>query len=310
MSEYNFVVTQECKNQRVDKLLTELIPNTSRSSVQKAIEKGKVTVNGKRVTKKYTVNNGDKITATIDDCSEIQILPENIPIDIVYEDEDLLVCNKPRGMVVHPAAGNYNGTLVNALLYKYGNNLSHINGDTRPGIIHRIDKDTSGLLIVAKNDKAHISLAGQIKEHSFTREYKAVVCGHLKSFTGTVNAPIGRNPADRKKMCVTYENSKEAVTHFQVLQEFEGYSYVKLVLETGRTHQIRVHMAHLGHSVAGDLIYGHDKKSNYLNGQCLHAYKIGFVHPTTSEYMEFSSPLPDYFKSFLRKISNGEYNEE
>ena len=215
----------------------------------------------------------------------------------------MLVVNKPRGMVVHPAPGNYSGTLVNALLYHCKDSLSGINGVLRPGIVHRIDKDTSGLLIVAKTDKAHLGLAEQIKEHSFTREYNAVICGHLKEQSGTVNAPIGRSTKDRKKMCVTAQNSKNAVTHYTVIKEYEKYSHISLKLETGRTHQIRVHMAHLGHAVAGDAVYGNDKFSASLGGQCLHAIKIGFVHPITNEYLEFTTDLPQYFKEFLNKIS-------
>ena len=229
---------------------------------------------------------------------------ENIPLDIVYEDNDLLVVNKPKGMVVHPAAGNYDGTLVNALLYHCGDSLSGINGVLRPGIVHRIDKDTSGLLIVAKNDESHKFLSGQIKEHSFTREYEAVVWGSVREDEGTVNAPIGRNPNDRKKMCITQKNSKEAVTHYSVIARYKGYTHIRCVLETGRTHQIRVHMASLGHPVAGDLVYGVKNEKVAFEGQCLHAKKIGFVHPATGEYMEFDSELPEYFKNFLTKLRN------
>ena len=288
MSEILIEVPQEYEGERIDKFLSVLLEDASRSSIQKLIENEKVLVNGQPINKKYKVS--------IDD--------ENIPLDIVYEDEHLLVVNKPRGMVVHPAPGNYSGTLVNALLYHCKDSLSGINGVLRPGIVHRIDKDTSGLLIVAKNDKAHMGLAEQIKEHSFTREYNAVIVGHLKDDKGTVNAPIGRNPKDRKKMCVTYQNSKNAVTHYSVINDYEGYSHISLKLETGRTHQIRVHMAHLGHPVAGDSVYGNDKKSAYLNGQCLHAIKIGFIHPITDEYLEFTSDLPDYFNEFLRKLKH------
>ena len=305
MSELLIEVPQEFHGERIDKFLSVLVPDCSRNSIQKLIEQGNVTINGIAVNKKYKVNTDDEIMLVTGELKPLDAEPENIPLDIVYEDDDLLVVNKPRGMVVHPAPGNYTGTLVNALLYHCKDSLSGINGVLRPGIVHRIDKDTSGLLIVAKNDKAHIGLAEQIKEHSFTREYNAVICGHLKEQEGTVNAPIGRNPKDRKKMCVTMQNSKTAVTHYNVIEEYNGYSHISLKLETGRTHQIRVHMAHLGHPVAGDLIYGHDKKSAELNGQCLHAIKIGFVHPIKNEYMEFSSDLPDYFKSFIDKIKRG-----
>lgn len=302
MSELLIEVPQEFHGERIDKFLSVLVPDCSRNSIQKLIEQGSVTIGGVAVNKKYKVNTDDEILLITGELKPLDAEPENIPLDIVYEDDDLLVVNKPRGMVVHPAPGNYSGTLVNALLYHCKDSLSGINGVLRPGIVHRIDKDTSGLLIVAKNDKAHIGLAEQIKEHSFTREYNAIICGHLKESEGTVNAPIGRNPKDRKKMCVTMQNSKNAVTHYKVITEFDKYSHISLKLETGRTHQIRVHMAHLGHPVAGDLVYGNDKRSAELNGQCLHAIKIGFVHPIKNEYMEFSSNLPEYFENFLNKI--------
>lgn len=302
MSDIIIDVPQEYEGERIDKFLSVLLRDSSRNSIQKLIEEGKVLSNGNKVNKKYKVKTDDEITVLPNELKPLDAEPENIPLDIVYEDDDLLVVNKPRGMVVHPAPGNYSGTLVNALLYHCKDSLSGINGVLRPGIVHRIDKDTSGLLIVAKNDKAHIGLAEQIKEHSFTREYNAVIVGHLKENEGTVNAPIGRNPKDRKKMCVTMQNSKNAVTHYSVIEDFDGYSHISLRLETGRTHQIRVHMAHLGHPVAGDMVYGNDKKSAFLNGQCLHAIKIGFVHPITNEYLEFTSDLPDYFKEFLNKL--------
>ncbi len=292
------------EGERIDKFLSVLLENSSRNAIQKLIENGKVLVNGQAVNKKFKVSCDDEIVILPSELKPLDAEPENIPLDIVYEDEDLLVVNKPRGMVVHPAPGNYSGTLVNALLYHCKDSLSGINGILRPGIVHRIDKDTSGLLIVAKNDKAHMGLAEQIKEHSFTREYNAVIVGHLKEEEGTVNAPIGRSSKDRKKMCVTEHNSKNAVTHYKVIENYEGYSHISLKLETGRTHQIRVHMAHLGHAVAGDFVYGNDKKSAYLNGQCLHAIKIGFIHPKTQEYLEFTSDLPDYFKEFLNKLSH------
>ena len=239
----------------------------------------------------------DEVTIDLPELKEPEILAEDLPLDILYEDADILMVNKPKGMVVHPAVGHYTGTLVNALMYHCKDSLSGINGEIRPGIVHRIDKDTSGLLIVAKNDAAHRVLAEQIKAHSFTREYEAVVIGSIKE-DGTVNAPIGRHKTDRKKMCVTAENSREAVTHYYVLQNFADSTHLRLRLETGRTHQIRVHMAYIGHSVAGDEVYGNGKPKS-LMGQCLHAKKIGFVHPTTSEYLEFDSELPDYFQKFL-----------
>lgn len=304
MSEVLIEVPENFEGERIDKFLSVLLEDSSRNAIQKLIENGKVLVNGAIVNKKYKVSTDDEITMLPSELKPLDAEPEDIPLDIVYEDEHLLVVNKPRGMVVHPAPGNYSGTLVNALLYHCKDSLSGINGILRPGIVHRIDKDTSGLLIVAKTDKAHLGLAEQIKEHSFTREYNAVIVGHLKEQEGTINAPIGRNPKDRKKMCVTQTNSKNAVTHYNTIQDYEGYSHISLKLETGRTHQIRVHMAHLGHAVAGDYVYGNDKKSAYLNGQCLHAIKIGFVHPITQEYLEFTSELPDYFTEFLNKLKH------
>ena len=304
MSEVLIEVPENFEGERIDKFLSVLLEDSSRNAIQKLIENGKVLVNGAIVNKKYKVSTDDEIKMLPSELKPLDAEPENIPLDIVYEDEHLLVVNKPRGMVVHPAPGNYSGTLVNALLYHCKDSLSGINGILRPGIVHRIDKDTSGLLIVAKTDKAHLGLAEQIKEHSFTREYNAVIVGHLKEQEGTINAPIGRNPKDRKKMCVTTTNSKNAVTHYNTIEDYEGYSHISLKLETGRTHQIRVHMAHLGHAVAGDYVYGNDKKSAYLNGQCLHAIKIGFVHPITQEYLEFTSELPDYFKEFLKKLKH------
>lgn len=288
---------------RLDKFIAEASVGLSRSAAVSLIENKGVTVNKQTVTeKKQKIKAGDRVEVIIPDPVPYEAKAENIPLDIIYEDNDLLVVNKPKGMVVHPAAGNYEGTLVNALLYHCGNSLSGINGVMRPGIVHRIDKDTSGLLMVAKNDNAHASLAAQIKEHSFTREYEAVVFGNLKDDTGTVDAPIGRNPNDRKKMCVTERNSKNAVTHYRVICRYKGYTHIRCQLETGRTHQIRVHMAYLGHPVAGDPVYGVKHEKVDFNGQCLHAKKIGFVHPATGKYMEFDSDLPMYFKEFLTKL--------
>ena len=284
---------------RLDKFVSDSTGGEiTRSAAVKLIEDGNCTVEGRAVQKNYKLKAGDRVTVEIPDAVDVDILPENIPLDIVYEDNDLLVVNKPKGMVVHPAPGHYSGTLVNALMYHCKDSLSGINGEIRPGIVHRIDKDTSGLLIVAKNDTAHKGLAEQIKEHSFTREYEAVVNGSIKE-DGVVNAPIGRHKTDRKKMCVTAENSREAVTHYFVLENFTDSTHLRLRLETGRTHQIRVHMAYIGHSVAGDEVYGNGKPKS-LMGQCLHAKKIGFVHPVTGEYLEFDSELPEYFKKFLK----------
>ena len=289
---------------RLDKYLADAGIELSRSMAVNLIENGAVTVNGSGCEKKQKLLVGDVIEVNIPDPVPYEAKAENIPLDIVFEDDDLLVVNKPKGMVVHPAAGNYEGTLVNALLYHCGESLSGINGVMRPGIVHRIDKDTSGLLIVAKNDFSHTKLAEQIKEHSFTREYEAVVFGTLKDDEGEVNAPIGRHPVDRKKMCVTEKNSKHAVTHYSVISRYKGYTHVKCVLETGRTHQIRVHMAYIGHPVAGDPVYGVKNEKVSFEGQCLHARKIGFVHPRSGEYMEFDSDLPLYFKDFLIKLEN------
>lgn len=287
---------------RIDKYLSQTELGLSRSAAASLIEAENVLVNGKAVNKKHKLMQGDIISVSVPDPVEYEAKAENIPLDIVYEDDYLLVVNKPKGMVVHPAAGNYEGTLVNALLYHCKDSLSGINGVMRPGIVHRIDKDTSGLLIVAKNDFSHALLAEQIKEHSFTREYEAVVFGNLKDDSGTVDAPIGRNPNDRKKMCVTQKNSKNAVTHWEVIERFKSYTYIKCKLETGRTHQIRVHMAYIGHPVAGDPVYGVKKEKTGFEGQCLHARKIGFVHPSSGKYMEFESDLPEYFKNFLKKL--------
>ncbi len=301
MSRFDYIVDNISCEIRIDKWICEQNNEISRSMLQKLLKDNQVTVNGKPVSKSYKINNGDEISLEIPDPVELDVIPENIPIEIIYEDDDLLVVNKPKGMVVHPAAGNYNGTLVNALLYHCKGRLSSINGVIRPGIVHRIDKNTSGLLIVAKTDKAHAGLAEQIKAHTFTREYQAVICGRLKDSNGIVEAPIGRHPVERKKMCVTDKNSKDAKTEYTVLDEFNGYSHIKLKLYTGRTHQIRVHMSYIGHPVYGDDVYG--KGSKLCEGQCLHAKKIGFVHPINGEYYEFDSELPDYFKNVLNKLS-------
>ena len=289
---------------RLDKFISVADVSLSRSAAVNLIENSGVTVNDKLVDKKYKLSEGDVVVLQIPNPVPYEAKAENIPLDIVYEDNYLLVVNKPKGMVVHPAAGNYDGTLVNALLYHCGSSLSGINGVLRPGIVHRIDKDTSGLLIVAKNDFAHTHLAKQIKDHSFTREYEAVVFGNLKDDDGVVDAPIGRNPNDRKKMCVTAKNSKNAVTHYSVIRRYKGYTHIRCILETGRTHQIRVHMAYLGHTVAGDIVYGVKNEKVPFIGQCLHARKIGFVHPKTDEYIEFISQLPDYFTDFITKLNN------
>ncbi len=291
----------ETAGERLDKAVADASQGElTRSFTVKLIEDGSCTVNGIAVPKNYKLRAGDNVCVQIPEPAVTEILPENIPLDIVYEDSDLLVVNKPKGMVVHPAHGHYSGTLVNALMYHCKSSLSGINGELRPGIVHRIDMDTSGLLIVAKSDAAHKGLAEQIKIHSFRREYEAVVCGCVKE-GGTVNAPIGRSRIDRKKMCVTGENSREAVTHYEVLKNYSNYTHLRLKLETGRTHQIRVHMAYTGHPVAGDAVYGNGKPAS-LNGQCLHAKFIGFEHPITGKWLEFESGLPEYFRSFLRGL--------
>ncbi len=284
----------------LDKYVSDNIAELTRSAVQGLCETGTVYVNNRVASKNYRLRAGDSITAEIPEPQPMDAVPENIPLDIVYEDGDLLIVNKPKGMVVHPAHGNYTGTLVNALLYHCVDSLSGINGIIRPGIVHRIDKNTSGLLIVAKNDASHLHLAEQIKAHSFTREYEAVASGYFKETSGTVDAPIGRHKTDRKKMCVTRENSRNAVTHYEVLRQFGGYAHVRLQLETGRTHQIRVHLAYIGHPILGDDMYGKPYKG--IDGQCLHARKIGFIHPSTGKYMEFSSELPDYFRTVLSRL--------
>ena len=263
-----------------------------------------VSVNGNPAKPNYKLKPGDIIELAVPEPIELEIKAENISLDIVYEDNDMLVVNKPQGMVVHPAAGNYTGTLVNALLYHCGDSLSGINGEKRPGIVHRIDKDTSGLLLVAKNDNAHQKLSSQIKEHSLTRAYKALVHGNIKQDSGRIDAPIGRHPSDRKKMTITDKNSREAVTNFRVLERYGRYTFVECILETGRTHQIRVHMSKNGHPIVGDKTYGVKKEEFNLTGQLLHAYKVGFIHPVSGEYMEFVSELPDYYMNVLDRLRN------
>ena len=296
------VAESEDEGLRLDKFLSIRMEELTRSAAERLAAQGKVSCEGKILGKKYSLHRGDKIEVILPEPVGLDVLPEAIPLDIRYEDADLLVVNKPKGMVVHPAAGHANGTLVNALLAHCGDSLSGINGVIRPGIVHRIDKDTSGLLIVAKNDFAHQHLAEQIKEHHFTRVYEAVVHGNLKEDTGTVDAPIGRHPTDRKRMAVTEKNARNAVTHFEVLARYKGFTHVRLKLETGRTHQIRVHMAYIGHPVAGDPVYGPKKPVPNLDGQCLHARVVGFIHPRTGNYLEITSELPPYFMTLLEKL--------
>ena len=302
MNELVFEIKAEHQGQRLDKIICSEEESVSRSTVQKLISEGLVTVNGNVATKSLKVKTGDVIFLEIPDPVELQAVAQDIPVEIIYEDDDLLVVNKPRGMVVHPAPGNPDGTLVNALLYHCKGRLSSINGVIRPGIVHRIDKDTSGLLIVAKNDASHAHLAAQIKEHSFKRQYFAVVNGSMPQDKGTINLPLGRSRNDRKKQTVNGLNPRNAVTHYEVIEHYRGYDLCRFTLETGRTHQIRVHASHIGHPVTGDYVYGPQKNPFGLEGQCLHAAVIGFIHPVTGEYLEFTSDLPDYFTDVINKL--------
>lgn len=302
MDELFFTADEALAGIRIDKALSLVFEDFTRSHIQSVLSDGAVKVNGKTVGKSCKLSSGDEVVFTVPEPTLLSAEPEDIPLDIVYEDSDLLVVNKPRGLVVHPAPGNESGTLVNALMYHCKGSLSGINGVIRPGIVHRIDKDTSGLLIVAKNDFSHEKLAMQIKDHSFKRQYRAVVHGNIKDDFGTIDAPIGRSTKDRKKMCVTDKSSRHAVTHYEVLDRFDGFTYIKVTLETGRTHQIRVHMSYIGHPVAGDPVYGPKNGVTKLNGQCLHAGLIGFIHPRDGRYMEFESDLPDYFTAFLKSL--------
>lgn len=300
-------VAQENAGERLDKLLSEQIPDLTRSAIQNLMKNGCVTVNGAPLKKNAKASAGDIVLVDLPDPKETAIEPENIALDIIYEDADIVVINKPRGMVVHPAPGNWSGTLVNALMYHCGNSLSGINGEIRPGIVHRIDKDTSGLLVVAKNDRAHQSLAEQIKQHTAVRRYYAIVYGAPRDDHGIVNAPIARHRTDRKKMAVM-EGGREAITHYDVLECYRGYTYMTFLLETGRTHQIRVHMAHIGHPIIGDPLYGPSNDKWKLGGQCLHAGQLTLTHPATGEQITFDAPLPAYFTTVLQKLRN-QYGE-
>ena len=288
--------------ERLDAYLARAVENLTRSGAQKLIEEGCVLLGGKPAKKNAKLNVGDEITLTIPEPKEVDITPTEMALDIVYEDEDVVVLNKPKGLVVHPAAGHSDDTLVNGLLYALGDQLSGINGELRPGIVHRIDKDTSGLLAVAKNDFAHRILASQLKDHTMARTYEAIVCGSFREDSGTVNAPIGRHPSDRKKMCVTERNSKEAVTHWEVVARYRGYTHVRCRLQTGRTHQIRVHMAHIGHPILGDTIYGHKKPELGQSSQCLHAGALCFRHPRDERPVMVFAPLPEYFTQVIEKL--------
>ncbi|MBQ3543160.1 MAG: RluA family pseudouridine synthase [Oscillospiraceae bacterium] len=296
------ILYADIPGERLDAFLARTVEGLTRSAAQKLLEEGLVRRNGKPGKKNDKLNPGDSIEYTLPEPKEVDITPVQMPLDIVYEDADVVVLNKPKGLVVHPAAGHENDTLVNGLLYALGDDLSGINGELRPGIVHRIDKDTSGLLAVAKNDLAHRVLASQLKDHTMARTYEAIVCGSFREDSGTVNAPIGRHPSDRKKMCVTQRNSKEAVTHWEVVARYRGYTHIRCRLETGRTHQIRVHMAHIGHPILGDTVYGHKKTELGQDSQCLHAGQLCFRHPRDQRPVLVFAPLPEYFTEVLAKL--------
>lgn len=300
MNEIVMEITPEMEGERIDKCISNYLESLSRSYIQKIIKDGKAYVNDAVVKANYKVKVDDKVQFEILDCEEPDIPPQDIPLDILYEDKDILIVNKPKDMVVHPAPGHYEGTLVNAIMFHCKDELSGINGVLRPGIVHRIDKDTTGSIIICKNDEAHRKIAQQLKEHSITRKYRAIVYGRIMEEEGTVNAPIGRHPTDRKKMAINEKNGKPAVTHYKVLERFDKYTYIECQLETGRTHQIRVHMTSIGHPLLGDEVYGNAKCPFKLEGQTLHAMTIGFIHPTTGEYVEYEAPLPEYFEHLLQ----------
>ena len=301
MAFYEFEI-QENEQMRLDKYLADQFPEQTRSYLQKLIKDGEALVNGRTVKTGYSLCQKDQVTVHIPEPKELDVEPQKMDLEIVYEDEDVILINKPKGMVVHPAPGHTTDTLVNGLLYHCKDQLSGINGVARPGIVHRIDRDTTGILIVCKNDMAHNCIAEQLKEHLITRRYRALVHGNLKNDRGTVEGPIGRHPVDRKKMAINEKNGKPAVTHYTVLERFGNYTYIECVLETGRTHQIRVHMSSIGHPLVGDEVYGPAKCPFSLQGQCLHAMVLGFVHPRTGEYIEFSAELPSYFQELLEKL--------
>ena len=302
MSQISLQADETYMDERLDKFLSAMLPDQSRSYLQKIIKDGNVLVNGEPKKSSYRLEDGDEVTADLPELKSPDIEPENIPLDILYEDDSILMVNKPKGMVVHPSAGHYTGTLVNAVLWHCQGQLSGINGVSRPGIVHRIDKDTTGVLVVCKNDAAHNAVAAQLKEHSITRKYRAIVHGVIKEDEGTVDAPIGRHPTERKKMASGVKNGKRAVTHYRVLERFQGYTYVECQLETGRTHQIRVHMASIHHPLLGDTVYGPAKDSHHLEGQTLHAMVLGLIQPVTGEYLEVEAPLPEYFENLLKKF--------
>ena len=296
------IFTADTAEERLDAFLPRVLEGLTRSAAQRLIQENCITVNGKACKKNDRLKEGDQIRVEIPEAQPVDIPAKDIPLQIVYEDEDVLVVNKPKGLVVHPAAGHQDDTLVNGLLFARGNSLSGINGELRPGIVHRIDKDTSGLLAVAKNDLAHTVLASQLKDHSMARTYEAVVCGNFKEDSGTVDAPIGRHPTDRKRMCVTARNGKEAVTHWEVVRRYRGYTHIRCHLETGRTHQIRVHMAHIGHPILGDTVYGRKKPELGQDSQCLHAGVLCFAHPRDGRPVVVCADLPEYFQNVLAKL--------
>lgn len=303
MDTMTFLVEENSAGVRIDRYLSEKCGDISRSYLQKLLKEEQVQVNGRPIKANYKVRSGDELLLILPDMEEPDILPEEIPLDILYEDDDVLVVNKPKGMVVHPSAGHMTGTLVNGVLAHCQGNLSGINGVLRPGIVHRIDKDTTGALLVCKTDYAHRELAEQLKAHTIKRRYRAIVQGNLKEDEGTITGPIGRHPTDRKKMAINHRNGKDAVTHYRVLERFGNATYVECRLETGRTHQIRVHMSSIGHPLLGDEVYGSGKNPWHLQGQALHAMVLGFIHPVKDEYMEFTAPLPEYFVKLLEKLT-------
>ncbi|MCI8417454.1 MAG: RluA family pseudouridine synthase [Lachnospiraceae bacterium] len=305
MTEYHLLVEEVYEGYRLDKYLAEVIPGLSRSYLQRVVRENGVLAGGRAVKGSYRVGEGEEIYLQVPEAVIPEIAPEQMLLDILYEDGDVILVNKPKNMVVHPAPGHYSGTLVNGLLYHCGKSLSGINGVLRPGIVHRIDKDTTGVIIACKNDGAHRCLAEQLKEHSITRCYRAIVHGAIREEEGVVDAPLGRHPVDRKRMAVVQEGGKEAVTHYRVLERFSGYTYVECRLETGRTHQIRVHMTSIGHPLLGDVIYGNVRAPFRLEGQTLHAMTLGFVHPSTKAYMEFQAPVPKYFVHLLEVLRQG-----
>lgn len=302
MNEVIFDIVPEMEDERIDKCICNYMDSLSRSYIQKIVKDGNVFVNDLPVKSNYKVKVDDKVRFIIPDNVEPDIPAQDIPLDIIYEDKDVLIVNKPKDMVVHPAPGHYEGTIVNAVMYHCKDALSGINGVLRPGIVHRIDKDTTGSLIICKNDEAHNQIAAQLKEHSINRKYRAIVFGRVSQDEGVIDAPIGRHPTDRKKMAINHKNGKHAVTHYRVLERFDKFTYIECKLETGRTHQIRVHMTSIGHPLLGDEVYSSAKSPYKVNGQTLHAMTLGFVHPSTKEYMEFEAPLPEYFEDILRKL--------